>query len=234
MQIPISRRGGGVVADIKDESSLIIDGPEITIPAGLYKEEITKSVEITEQATPNISIDNTGLITASVSQEEGYIEVGVKSSTKQLTVQAAQTITPGISNKTIASGTYLTGTQTIKGDANLVAANIKKGVSIFGVTGTLEVRSKAIAFGVYDEQTAEESVFAAEEDMTWEEWIETDYNTDGWYIANINVNSYIIKEFGTIQQTLTMNTGGACFPQDEIIGGGYYIFPRSSGGGADD
>jgi hypothetical protein len=30
----------------------------------------------------------------------------------------------------------LTGTQTIKGDSNLVASNIKSGVSIFGVTGT--------------------------------------------------------------------------------------------------
>lgn len=51
--------------------------------------------------------------------------------------QAAQTITPGTSNKTIASGRYLTGTQTIKGDANLVAGNIKSGVSIFGVAGSL-------------------------------------------------------------------------------------------------
>ena len=63
---------------------------------------------------------------------------GTKSATKQLTTQGAQTITPGTSNKTIASGRYLTGTQTIKGDANLVAANIKKGVSIFGVSGTNE------------------------------------------------------------------------------------------------
>lgn len=63
---------------------------------------------------------------------------GTKSVTKQLTTQGAQTITPGTSNKTIASGRYLTGTQTIKGDANLVAANIKKGVSIFGVAGTNE------------------------------------------------------------------------------------------------
>lgn len=58
--------------------------------------------------------------------------------TGTIQTQGAQTITPGTSNKTIASGRYLTGTQTIKGDANLVAANIKKGVSIFGVSGTFE------------------------------------------------------------------------------------------------
>lgn len=50
--------------------------------------------------------------------------------------QAAQTITPGTSNKTIASGRYLTGTQTIKGDSNLVAANIASGKTIFGVAGS--------------------------------------------------------------------------------------------------
>lgn len=52
--------------------------------------------------------------------------------------QAAQTITPGTVDKTIASGRYLTGNQTIKGDPDLVAANIKKGVEIFGVGGTME------------------------------------------------------------------------------------------------
>lgn len=52
--------------------------------------------------------------------------------------QAAQTITPGTSNKTIPAGKYLSGTQTIKGDANLKAENIKKGVSIFGVAGSYE------------------------------------------------------------------------------------------------
>lgn len=52
--------------------------------------------------------------------------------------QAAQTITPGTVNQTIPSGRYLTGAQTIKGDADLIAANIKSGVEIFGVTGTME------------------------------------------------------------------------------------------------
>lgn len=50
--------------------------------------------------------------------------------------QAAQTITPGTTDQTIASGKYLTGTQTILGDANLVASNIASGVTIFGVSGT--------------------------------------------------------------------------------------------------
>lgn len=89
-------------------------------------------------ATPTIEVSSSGVITAKVNQSSGgYIASGKNTSaTKSLTTQAAQTITPGTSNKTIASGRYLTGTQTIKGDANLVAENIAEGVSIFGVTGT--------------------------------------------------------------------------------------------------
>ena len=49
--------------------------------------------------------------------------------------QTAQTITPGTADKTITSGKYLSGTQTIKGDPNLLSENIKDGVEIFGVTG---------------------------------------------------------------------------------------------------
>lgn len=52
--------------------------------------------------------------------------------------QAAQTITPSTTDQKISSGKYLSGTQTIKGDANLLAENIKKDISIFGVTGTYE------------------------------------------------------------------------------------------------
>ena len=89
------------------------------------------------QATPEISVSTSGLITASASQTAGYVQAGTKSATKQLTTQAAQTITPGTTAKTISSGRYLTGNQTIQGDENLVAENIKSGVSIFGVEGTL-------------------------------------------------------------------------------------------------
>lgn len=102
-------------------------------------------------ANPTISVSSGGLITASVSASQsvtptvnaGYVSSGTAgtvsvsgSNTSQLTAQAAQTITPTTTNQTIASGKYLTGAQTILGDANLIAANIADGVTIFGVTGT--------------------------------------------------------------------------------------------------
>lgn len=52
--------------------------------------------------------------------------------------KSAQTYTPTTSDQTIASGQYLGGVQTIKGDVNLSAGNIKKDVVLFGITGTLQ------------------------------------------------------------------------------------------------
>ncbi len=55
--------------------------------------------------------------------------------------KGAATITPKTTNQTIASGQYLSGTQTILGDANLIPANIIQGKSIFGVAGTAKVET---------------------------------------------------------------------------------------------
>ena len=127
----------GEIAE-KGTDDITVSGAAVTVPAGHYAAAVTKSVATATQATPSISVSSGGLITASATQDAGYVSAGTKSATKQLTVQAAQTITPSTADKTIASGRYLTGTQTIKGDSNLVAGNIKSGVSIFGVTGTHE------------------------------------------------------------------------------------------------
>lgn len=89
----------------------------------------------TNTLTLSKTVSNTPQVSA------GYVSSGTAgnsnvSLTASVTTKAAATITPGTTNQTIASGTYLTGTQTISGDANLVAGNIKNGTTIFGVTGT--------------------------------------------------------------------------------------------------
>ena len=57
--------------------------------------------------------------------------------TGSISSKSAQTYTPTTSDQTISAGQYLSGAQTIKGDANLSSANIANGVTIFGVTGSL-------------------------------------------------------------------------------------------------
>ena len=101
---------------------------------------------VVTQPKPTVSVNSSnGLVTAKYTPVAGKVEdTSEKSGTLQLTTQAAQTITPGTSNKTIASGRYLTGTQTIKGDSNLTAGNIKKGVSIFGVSGSFEAAAEPV------------------------------------------------------------------------------------------
>lgn len=51
--------------------------------------------------------------------------------------KGAATYTPGTANQVIAANQFLTGAQTILGDADLVAANIRSGKNIFGVAGNL-------------------------------------------------------------------------------------------------
>lgn len=144
----------------KTASNMTVSGATVTAPAGYYASAASKSVAsgsaktpaTTITATPSLSINSSGVVTASVSATQnvtptvsaGYVSSGTAgaitvsgSDTLELDTQGAQTITPTTSNQTIASGQYLTGTQTISGDANLVASNIKSGVSIFGVAGSL-------------------------------------------------------------------------------------------------
>ena len=66
------------------------------------------------QATPSISIDSSGKITASATQTAGYVSAGTKSATKQMTTQAAKTVTPSTSSQTaVAKNVYTTGAVTV-------------------------------------------------------------------------------------------------------------------------
>ena len=95
--------------------------------------------------TNTITLTKTG-VTTTPTVSTGYVSSATASTatvalTASVTTKAAATITPGTTNQTIASGTYLTGTQTIAGDADLVASNIVSGVQIFGVTGNVVLQN---------------------------------------------------------------------------------------------
>ena len=105
---------------------------------GLSKVTV-EAVKSVVQATPAITVATNGLITALATQSAGYVSAGTKSTTKQMTTQAGTTINPGTSRKlAVQSRRYTTGDIYVAGDSNLVADNIKKGVSIFGVSGSYE------------------------------------------------------------------------------------------------
>ena len=124
----------------KDSEDITVSGRTVNIPGGRYKNSVEKSIAEGTLADPIISVDtSTGEITAtSKVSAEGYLSKSdSKSNTKTLSTQPETTITPGTFRKTaVSSGKYTTGAVYVAGDSNLVASNIKSGVSIFGVDGS--------------------------------------------------------------------------------------------------
>ena len=89
----------------------------------------------------NNTMNVQGTVTATPQVSAGYVSAGTSGSTSvslqtSVTTLSTATWTPTTSDQTIPAGRYTIGTQTIKGDANLLAGNIAEGVSLFGITGT--------------------------------------------------------------------------------------------------
>lgn len=89
---------------------------------------------------PDSTVETSGNV---VTVEKGYVK-----EKKELTVGSAKELapfTPGTQEHVIAEGTYLKGDFIIKGDENLIAANIRTGQVIFDVEGTFTGDADALA-----------------------------------------------------------------------------------------
>lgn len=109
-------KGSKVTGTITSRSSSDVstNGATVTFPAGHYASQVVRTVATATQATPSISIDSNGKISASATQSAGYVTAGTKTGTKQLSTKSATTITPGTGSQTaVPSGVYTTGTITV-------------------------------------------------------------------------------------------------------------------------
>lgn len=141
----------------KTSSDLTASGDTVTVPAGHYASQATKSVASGSATSPasisgtsasvstgtnTITLSKTVSVTPTVTA--GYVSSGTAgnssvSLTASVTTKGATTYTPTTSDQTISASTYLTGAQTIKGDANLVASKIVYPNSIFGIQGSAKL-----------------------------------------------------------------------------------------------
>jgi hypothetical protein len=138
---------------------------QITIPDGFYSSN-TATANDSDLTTANIKngvdifgvtgsvVEATGdAIAAEVLTGKTFSNAGNAGVSGSMPNNNAVTITPSTTAQTIAAG-YHNGSGTVEGDADLTAANIKNGVDIFGVTGSVvEATGNATAADVLTGKT---------------------------------------------------------------------------------
>ena len=161
----------GTILSITEETAYTPGTEDVTIPKGVYlsapqviKGDANLLPENIKQGVTIFNVEGTaqgGVDTTDATATDADILVGKTAyvNDKKVTgaipvVTESQTYTPGTADLTIPGGFYVSVPQTVKGDTNLAAENIKTGVKIFDVTGTFTSDATANANKIAKDETA--------------------------------------------------------------------------------
>ena len=183
----------------RDSEDLFEEGPIIHVPEGYYELDSQKSVNVVNQATPIIEINNsTGLITSNLTQESGYVYGTTTSSQKQLSTQDSITIQPTEQEQiTTPKNTFTLGDIKVGAvDSNYVGSNIPRNDS-----SDLIVNGKQIItpYGYYESNASAEVHTATHEKPT------ISLNQSTGLITSTHEQETGYVEQDTKQETLQLN-----------------------------
>lgn len=128
---------------------------------------------------------------------------------QSLTTQGAKSVTPKTTNQTACSANrWTTGTITIVGSSNLKAANIKNGVTIFGITGTW--------VGWVDPEMVMENLVVSKNNLHvgGYRWFDSPSNPTHYMIYTYNQGTYSMYGWNSISITLSNYIGPTSGGQD--------------------
>ena len=145
----------------KTSSDLTASGKTVTVPAGYYVSQATKDVATGSATTPATTA--TATVTISLNSSTGVITA---------TASGTKSITPTVSAGYVSSGTA--GTVTISGN-NTQTITAWNGGNYGGAT--------TITF------TIENDSYTADSNMTWELWVNSTYNINGFVVSGNNINN---------------------------------------------
>ena len=104
-------------------------------------EKLTGTLVLDGNATPGDVLSGKTFYSNNLTKRTGAVPVLL-----------ATTYTPTITDQYIQPKQYCSGTQTILGDSNLTADNIKDGVTIFGVEGTADLIENGVSYVLNESQ----------------------------------------------------------------------------------
>ena len=138
--IPVGYHGGGQTVSavsLSSKTRATATAAQILKDKTGWKDGSKITGSMANQGTINNTLSANGTYTIPQGWHNGSGKV-----TQSLSTQGATSITPGTSQKTIiAASKWSTGKQIVVGDSNLIASNIKKDVTIFGVKGSYDFAS---------------------------------------------------------------------------------------------